>query len=398
MIQITLFDVLLGVLRRKRPLAILIGVSTAAALLISFLIPATYTSTTKLMPPQQNQSIASSLLGQLGPLAGLAGKELGARNPSELYVDILKSQTVQDALIQRFNLMSVYRTKLQVDARKKLTSRSEFIADKEGIISISVSDRDPKRAADLANGYVDELYQLNKTLAVSEAGQRRLFFQEQLNGEKTELSNAEVALKQTEEKSGLIQLDSQARATIEQNSRLEAELAAAEVQLRSMTSFATSENPDYVGTQEQIKALREELNENRKKGGGPGTPELGTGTIPEVGLEYIRKVRDVKYHEALYELLMRQYEAAKIDEAKSASIIQILDKGLVPERRSAPSRRLYAAIGFLLGALASIVWALSAEIGIMASGNAELAAKLKEMRDQLKWSRPPKRQGHLTSR
>ncbi len=398
MLELTLLDILLGTLRRKRQIAILIATTTVVAAIISFLVPTTYTSTTKLMPPQQNQSMASSLLGQLGPLAGLAGKDLGARNPSELYIDILKSETVRDAMIQKFNLMSVYNVKLQVDARKKLESRSDFVADKEGIISISVSDRDRNRAADIANGYVSELYRLNKTLAVSEAGQRRLFFQDQLDEAKVDLSNAEVALKQSEEKSGLIQLDSQARATIEQKSRLEAELAAAEVQLRSMASFATTENPDYVSTQEQIKALREQLSRSRQKGDGAEGVQLGTASIPEAGLDYIRKVRDVKYHEALYELLMRQFEAAKIDEAKSASIIQVLDKGQVPERRSAPSRRMYLIAGFLLGVFASILWVIGAEVVSLASRNAEAGPKLEELRELLRLVRRRTQLPHLTSR
>ena len=225
-IEFSVFDVVIGILKRKRAILLMTVAAGILSLLIAFIVPASYTSTTRLMPPQQSQSIASSVLGQLGPLAGLAGKDLGSRSPSELYVALLGSDTVEDALIQKFNLMAVYKPKLMVDARKRLKSKSEIVASKEGIISISVTDRDPKRAAAIANAYTDELYQLNQTLAVTEAAQRRLFFQEQLDAEKGKLSDAEVALKQDQEKSGLIQLDSQARAVIEKNAWLEAEIAA----------------------------------------------------------------------------------------------------------------------------------------------------------------------------
>lgn len=389
-LEFTLFDLMLGLLKRKRAIAVSVFLVGLAAVVVSFLVPSRYTATTKLMPPQQTQSITNQILGQLGPLAGLAGgKDLSGRNPSELYVAILKSETIKDALIQQFDLLAVYHKKLMEDARKTLSSRSEIVSSKDGIISISVKDSDPKRAAAIANGFVEDLYKLNQTLAVSEAAQRRLFFEQQLDLEKDQLANAEVALAQTQQKSGLIQLDSQARVTIEQNSQLEAELAATEVRLRSMSSFATTENPDYVTLKERETALQAQLERNASKQ-GPGKHLIGTGTIPELGVEYLRRMRDLKYHNALYELLMRQTEAAKIDEAKNASIIQVLDKALVPERRSSPRRIAYLAGGLLLGALFSSIWAVIAEFSDKARRSEDFGPKMDELRKFLWWKRKAK--------
>jgi len=393
--EFSLLDLLVAVLKWKREIALTIASFSVVAIIISFIVPATYTATTRLMPPQQNQSISSAIAGQLGPLAGLAGKDLGGRNSSELYVAIMRSESVVDALIQKFNLMSVYKAKLLSDARKRLSSRSEMIASKEGIISVSVDDRDPKLAAALANGYVDQLFILNQTLAVTEAGQRRIFFQQQLEDEKNALSNAEVSLKQNQEKSGLIQLDSQTRAIIEQNSVLEAELAAAEVQLNSMSSFATSENPDFVQLRQRRDALRTELAKSRAKH-SLGGAQLRTQAIPELGLEYIRRVRDVKYHEALYELLMRQYEVARLDEAKNASIIQVLDKAQVPDRRSSPRRLSYLAAGFGLGLLVSFSCVVVSEFKRKASSDPVLGPKLQKMREYSKLTNKPKLEREFT--
>lgn len=384
-LEFSVFDLAIAILKRKRAVLLTAGAGAVLFVLISFIVPASYTSTTRLMPPQQNQSIASSVLGQLGPLAGLAGRDLGTRNPSELYVALLQSDTVEDALVQRFNLMSVYKSKLLVDARARLKSRSEIIASKEGIISISVTDHDPKRAAAIANAYVDELYKLNQTLAVTQAAQRRLFFQQQLEQEKNNLSDAEVALKLEEEKSGLIQPESQARAVIEKNARLEAEIATTDVELRSMNAFATPENPQYVSAQQRLDALEAEL---AKSETNRGKLQLGVAAIPEVGLAYVRKLRDVKYHEALYELLLRQLEMAKLDEAKSASIIQVLDVGLVPERRSSPRRSLYLIMGLGLGIAISLLSVVFGELGARARNSKELGPKVREIEARMRFGRP----------
>src|SRR5712691_772303 len=323
---------------------------------ISLLLPKTYTASAKIMPPQQNQSMgAMAALSQLGPLAALAGGGLGLRTPSDLYVAMLRSRTVADNLIDRYSLMNVYRKTLREDARLQLTGHTEMLAGKDGVISIFVDDRDPRRAADLANGYVDELEKLTKTLAVTEASKRRLFFEREVKMASDDLANAEVALKQTQEKTGLILLDSQSRAMIESLTSLRARVAAEEVLVQQMRTFAAPENPQLIREEKALEALRDQLN---RLEGGQGKrlfADVPIQNVPSAGLEYVRKYRDVKYREALFELLAKQYEAAKIDEARDSLIVQQLDKAIVPERKSWPPRTALVLASTLLALIVAIV-------------------------------------------
>ena len=253
---------------------------------------------------------------------------------------MLKSRTVEDGIIDQFDLRKVYGYERYQDTRKKLEGRSNIAAGDEGIISISVTDRDPKRAANLANAYVEQLRTLNQNLAVSEAGQRRLFYQQKLDAERENLAVAELALKQAQEKSGLIQPDAQGRAIIDAVATTQAEVAMKEVQLESMRSYATASNPDLKRAEQELAGLREQLAKLERSTGelGNGNLEIPTRRLPQVQLDYIRRARDLKYHEAVYEFLGKQLEAARIDEAKEAVVVQFVDKAVEPERKSSPRR------------------------------------------------------------
>ena len=278
-----------------------------------------YTGKSTILPPQQSQSAISSLLGQFGAIAGLGAPDLGLKNPADLFVAMLKSRTVADHLVDRFDLRKVYRVKRYQDARKKLDERSNIEAGDEGLISISATDRDPGRAADMANAYVDELHSLNVNLAISEAAQRRLFYEQKLEAERQELAQAELALKQAEEKSGLVQPDAQGRAIVGAVADMRAQIAGHEVQLQAMRTFATENNPDVKRAEQELAGLRSQLAklERSTAGAGMGSMEIPTRQLPEVQLEYLRRARDLKYHEALYEFLGKQLEAARIDQAKN---------------------------------------------------------------------------------
>jgi uncharacterized protein involved in exopolysaccharide biosynthesis len=373
-------DHLIILAKRKGFVFKVAGSVCVLSVVISLLLPKTYTANAKIMPPQQNQSMgamaALSQLGQLGPVAALAGQGLGLRNPSDVYVAMLHSRTVADDLIDRFSLMSVYDKKLRKDARLLLEDRSEIRAAKEGVISISVDDRDPRRAADLANGYVDELEKLTKTLAVTEAGKRRIFFEREVKMASDDLANAEVALKQTQEKTGLIMLDSQSRAMIESLTSLRARVAAQEVLLQQMRTFATPENPELVREEKALEALRDQLN---RLEGGQGKrlfADVPIQNVPIAGLEYVRKYRDVKYREALFELLAKQYEAAKIDEARDSLIVQVLDKAVPPEKKSGPLRALIVLSSTFLALLVAILIAFFMERLEQAKEDPQFAGKL----------------------
>src|SRR5271157_685362 len=350
-----LIEILLVLAReKKRILQITLGAALLATM-VAFLMPKMYTATATILPPQQKQSALNSMLGQIGALAGLGGSDLGLKNPADLFVAMLTSRTIEDNLINRFDLRKVYRVRRYQDARKKLDNRSEIIATKEGLISISVSDRDPTRAAEIANAYVDELHSLNQNLAITEAAQRRRFYEQQINAEREELSRAELALKQVQEKTGLVQADAQGKAIIESVAGMRAQVAIHEVQLQAMRSYATPNNPDLKRAETELAGLRGQLAKLERNPGalGNGNTGIPTRQLPQVESEYIRGLRDLKYHEALYEFLGKQLEAARIDEGQNAVLVQVVDHAVPPERKSSPKRMV------IIGATAGTAFVLA---------------------------------------
>jgi tyrosine-protein kinase Etk/Wzc len=355
--EISLLDLLIILAERKRTILWVTVTFALLATAISLILPKRYTASVVLLPPQQNSSMGSAIasqLGNLGGMAALAGGGLGLKNPNDMIVAELKSRTVEDAMVQHFGLMQEYHQRLLSDTRKVLEKYATVDGSgKDGLIRISVEDRDPNRAAELANGYVDQFRKLSEHLAITEASQRRLFFEQQLQQAKDNLANAEEALKQTEQKTGLIQLDSQARALIESAAALRAEIAAKEVQIESMRTFATGENAQLIQAQQELDGLRTQL----AKLGGSESIDAGLmmpkGQVPEAGLEYVRKLRDVKYYETIFDILARQFEIAKLDEAKEGALIQVVDAAIPPDRRSFPKRALIVlgatGVGFFIG-------------------------------------------------
>ena len=363
--EISLLDLLIVLARRRWNL--LAGTAAAAALaaIVSFLLPNRFTATTVILPPQQNTSSAVALLGQLGsvnPLASLAGS-LGLKNPNDLQVAMLKSRTVEDAMIDRFNLTALYREKRKSDARKafeKVVDIEDGI--KDGLIRISVTDKDPRRAAEMANAYVEEYKKFSATIAVTEASQRRLFFEQQLVQAKENLANAEEALKQTQQKTGLIQLDGQARAVIESVAQLRGQVAAKEVQIRAMHQFASEQNPDLQLAEQELAGLQSEVARmGAASGRSSGDFLMPKGSVPAAGLDYVRKLRDVKYNETIFELLAKQFEMAKIDEARQGSVVQLVDKAIPPDKKSSPKRLLIVACSTIAGFVLAIFWVLFSE-------------------------------------
>jgi tyrosine-protein kinase Etk/Wzc len=348
--------------RKMTILKVTLAVAVVAAI-VMFLIPNTYTATATILPPEAKQSSLGAMLGQLGSIAGLSDSDLGLKNPGDLFIGMLHSRTIQDQLINKFDLLKVYRVRRYQDARKKLDSRSYIVAEKEGIISISVEDRDPSRAAAMANAYVEQLHTLNAQIAISEAGQRRLFFEEKVNAERDALSLAEVDLKQAQEKTGLLQPDAQARVIIQSVADMRAQVGLQEVQIEAMRSYATNDNPQLKRAEQELAGMRAQLAKMERNTGdsGNGDLDLPTRKLPQAELEYLRRARDLKYHEALYEFLGKQLEAARIDEAKDAVVVQVVDKALPPERKSGPHRTTIILIAALVAFLLTCAVVLVAE-------------------------------------
>ncbi len=365
-------DLLIILSRRKQFVLRSTVAAVVLSAMVSLALPDRYTATTNILPPQQSQSLAASMIGQLnalGPMAAMAQKDLGLKNPTDLYIGMLRSRTSEDALVHRFDLLHVYRDNKISDARQDLEKASSILLGKEGFVSISVEDKDRSRATQIANAYVEQLRQLTQELAVTEAGQRRVFFERQLELARNNLGDAEQALKATEQKTGLIELDGQAKVIIESVVRLRALIAAKEVELHAMRLFSTEQNPDVRLGEQQLSGLRGQLallekqteQSNALQARDPGDVQIPIGNVPEAGLQYVRKLRDLKYAETMFEMLAKQYEAARLDEAKTAAVIQVLDPATEPERKSSPHRTMIVAIAALLGFFGSIGYVLLTE-------------------------------------
>jgi tyrosine-protein kinase Etk/Wzc len=345
--KLDLLDVLLIFARRKW---LILGWALAGlviAIIALLRAPTLYRSQATIMPPQQEQS-SSALLSQLGALTAFSavGSNLGLKNPADLYVSILQTNLVADNMVDRFHLMDVYKIPDRDGAAGMLRKRSKFEAGKDGLMQIIVEDKDPQRAATLANGYADELFQQNNRLAIGSASQRRLFFEQQLAQEKDHLADAEVALKQTQQSTGVLQLSGQAQNIIGQEANIQANITSREVQLGALLSSSTEQNPEVVRLRTEVAGLREQLQQLQK---GTGGAMLSQHEFPAAGLEYIRKERDMQYHQTLYDLLARQLEAARIDEAKATPTVQMVDPPQVPRVRSWPKPILFLLVGLVAG-------------------------------------------------
>lgn len=353
--EIHLLDLLSALGRQKKLIYILPVITTALAVAAAFLISPKYVSTAVIMPPQQQSSGVSAVLGQLGGLASAAGGIAGLKNPNDLYVGVLQSRTIADTLIERFKLKERYDKDTMDETREKLDKVREVINGKDGLISISVTDKNPKFAADLANAYVVELASVTQNLAITEASRRRLFFEKQLSEAKETLATAESNMRKMQETTGMLQLDGQVKGIIANEAQLQGTIAAKSVQLKGMRSFATANNPDYLRVQEELRGLQEQLDKLQKGQQKEGDVMIPSGKIPEAGIAYIRSLRDVRYNETIFELLAKQFELAKIDEAKDSSLIQQLDLA-VPAEYSAKPKRAVIVIGGLVGGFALAIF------------------------------------------
>jgi len=376
---------LVAVAQNRQSIALWTGIGTTLALAFSFLLPNRYTASTQLLPPQLNQSAVSAMLGQVGELANLAGRD-ATRNPSALFVVLLRSHTVTEAVLTRLDLMKVYGTRSLSDCRTKLEKQTQIEAMKEGVLVIQVDDRDPQRAAAIANAYVEELISLNKRLAVGEAGRRRLFFEQQVREAREQLAGAEEALRLTQQKTGMIQLDSQAKSVIESAALIRAHIALKRAQLARIRTSATEQNPDFIRMKSELDALQAELQQIQKHDDGNGGLDFSAAKLPAAGLEYTRRLREVKYDEAVFEMLAKQLELARIDEAKEGSLIQVIDPAEIPDRESGPSRSLMTVLGFVLSLIFYLGWVAIRNALEHARLNPETGTQLALLKGMLKFS------------
>ena len=317
----------------------------ALGIATSFLVAPRFSSHALFIPPQQ-QSGAAGALASLGSLASLAGAS-SVKNSIDQYVSLLQSNAVVDRLIDRFKLLEVYDVKFRDEARIKLARHSTIVAGKkDGLITVEVEDVDPQRAAAMANQYVEELRHLASTLTVSEAQQRRAFFESQLQAVKAKLVTAQVALQ--ESGVGAASVKAQPAAATGTYAKLRADLMAAQVRLETMRGSLADSAAEVRQQSATVSALESQIHllESSAK-------------IDSSDPDYTSKYREFKYEESLFELLARQYELARIDESRDGALLQIVDSARPAERKSYPKRLVFAALGAFAGALATmtaLIW------------------------------------------
>jgi uncharacterized protein involved in exopolysaccharide biosynthesis len=342
--EFSLLDILQVIADNLRLLVIVPLLAGLLALGIAFLITPTFTANTKFMPPQQQQSGASALLASLGGLGGLAGAAGGLKNPADQYLAFIKSRSVQDALIARFKLSERYESKYKEDARLALSGNVIATSGKDGLISIDVSDTDPKFAADLANGHVEELGRLLNRLALTEAQQRRVFFEKQLITAKDNLIKSEQILKASGVNSSA--LKTSPVAAVEFLAKLKASVTAQEIKLASMRGYLSESAPDFKQAQTEMAALRSQLNRAETE-----EPLLKDGDS-----NYIAKFRDYKYNETLFELFSKQYEIARIDESREGALIQVIDLAQIPEHKAKPKKSIWVLSTILITTMVLLIF------------------------------------------
>lgn len=372
--EISLLDLLQIIVDNLRLLVLGPLAVGVLALGISFLIPPTYTAKTQFLPPQQQQSAAASMLASLGSLGGLAGAVGGIKNPADQFLAYMKSVTIQDALIERFNLQERYEAKTKTDTRVVLTTNVRATSGKDGLISVEVDDRDPQFAADLANAHVDELGKLLGKLATTEAQQRRLFFEKQLTLAKDKLIQSEIVLKATGV-SGWV-LKSNPASAVAAIAGLQAAVTAQEVKLGAMRGYLAETSPEFKQGITELVNLKAQLAKQEKD-----TPSNGAKISSEG--DYITKYREFKYHETLFELFSKQFELAKVDEAREGAVIQVLDAALAPEIKAKPKKALIAIIAALAAGLALLLLVFVRQALLNAGQATETAHKIATLKFSL---------------
>lgn len=369
--EISLLDLLQVVVDNLRLLVLGPLACGLAALGISFAIPPTFTAKTQFLPPQQQQSAAASMLASLGALGGLAGAATGLKNPADQYVAFMKSVSVQDALIDRFRLIEKYDAKLKTDARLALTSNLRITSGKDGLISVEVDDEDPTFAADLANAHVEELRKLLSRLAVTEAQQRRMFFEKQLEQTKDNLAKADLALKSSGINSSV--LKSSPASAVEAVARLKAGISVQEVKLGAMRNYLTENSPEFKQALSELGSLKAQLAKAEKE----EPADRGSS-------DYVSRYREFKYQETMFELFAKQFELAKVDESREGAVIQVLDTAEPPERKTKPKKALIAVIATLASGFALLLFVFVRSAIKNASQDEETKLKIQALKGSLK--------------
>ena len=353
----------------RKTIGCIVGGVFALSLIISLLLPKTYVATARVLPPQEPNVGIASLLGFAdNQVGGLAASLVGQRPPAALYVGILKSRSVADALNEKFDLKNLYDLDYIEDVYLELEERVAIeISKKDQLVIVSVRDREPQRAADMANAYVDKLDQINRRLVITEGKRKRLFLEDRLKEVRADLGKAEMELKTFQEKHHLVSIEEQAKAAIEGAAEIKSQIIAAQTELEVLKQFGTEKQREAVMLNARIKELQNQLAaigkgkrpENDATGSYPKIQAtdfyLSFDDLPRLGLQLMRLTREAKLQEKLYELITAQYEIARIEEAKDVDTIQVLDRAVPPEKKDSPKRTRIVLVSTFLAFIGSIL-------------------------------------------
>ncbi|MDR1908112.1 MAG: hypothetical protein LBQ43_04625 [Holosporales bacterium] len=362
----TLYESLLIFDQRKKLIATLVLLFGGGSVLYCLFATPIYRAETHIMPSSQgSSSAASAMLSQLGGLGGMIGLG-GISTNGQLFIGVLRSQTVVDKIIDQFNLMELYKGKYRLKMRDLVISDILSTAEdsKSGIVTVAAVDENPDRAAKMANAFVEELKNVLQSLTIGEAAQRRVFFEQQLIQSRKTLDDVEDELQRYQEKSGLVVMEPQFQAMLESISTMRAQVAAKEVELSSLRTYAQSDNPSLKRATTELVALRTELSKLEQQQVQKTNDENQTTSLrdaPQLGLEYQRRLRDVKYASAMYDVMMRQFETAKIDEARETMMVQVIDPAIPPDYKYKPKRAQIILLATLVGLCIGLTWTLIAD-------------------------------------
>src|SRR5882762_211981 len=362
----------------------LMGAALVSSTAIAFLLPKQFESTVRLMPPDQ----ANSGLAMMAAMAAKAGGGLGSatedllglKSSGALFIGVLRSQTSQDRLVQQFDLRKVYSKRLVMDAAMKLDENTSISEDrKSGIITISVTDHSPQRAAAIANAYVDELNSLVSGLSTSSAHRERVFLENRLQVAKQDLDDASNQMAQFSSKNNTLDIQQEGKAILDAAGSIAGEMIAAQSQLEGLRQIYTDNNSRVRSLNARVAELRKQLeklggtatngangtNASVEQPGDPSAAKAGGGlpyptirSLPLLGAKYADFYRRAKIQETVFELLTGQYELAKVQEAKETPSVKVLDPARIPEKKSFPPRLVIMFLGTFLVCAMSVVWVL----------------------------------------
>ncbi len=380
--EISLLELAIALGEEKKTLFLVPAFTTAVAIVVSLLMTPVFTAKTLMMPPQQQQSSAASALASLGALAGIAGGAVGVKSPDEMYIAFMESESFQNSIIKKLDLQTRYEAKTLIDTRTALKGAVKITSDKKsGLLSIEATDKDPKFAAQMANLYVDELHNFLGRLAVTEAQQRRVFYEDQMKKTQSDFANAEARFRAANDKSGMQMTSILAETGLRANAEIRGQIAAKEVQLQAMSRFQTAQNPDVQRLSSEISALRQHLTK-LENGTGNNIP-----AITPIQQEAVRAYRDIKVQEAMLEVLIKQYELARVDEAKEGPLLQQVDPATPPERRSKPKRSLIVLVSALGGLFLGVLAAFIRRSINKASTDPESSEQIRKLRSAWSWNK-----------